>query len=387
MRRSGNWSPATRTSCTGWCCGWRADRSQVDDLAQDVFLKIHRGLPYFRGEARLSTWIYRIVMNVCVQARSRPRGKCRSTAVRIGRRSIRARPTRRSRDLELRDRLDKAIAQLPEHYRFLIAAHHLSGMQYEALAEALDIPLGTVKTHLHRAKRRCESCCRNDTVETSEDRIESGRGGRRAGGRRVSRARRDVRRAAPPRWRARGASRRRWRRARCPRPRPGLPPPSPRGSGASTGDRSSRSTGCSTSRSRPRVIAIAGGTLALVNLSAVSTAIGSGLAALAARWRPSRSPRLARPPATLDLSARRRLPGDRTPRLVLGGDGRQLSIDRLQTGRLKTDGLSTVDWRASSNRQSSVRESAVCTSAICSRRSVGPAPASRTGSRRGGGPG
>ena len=57
-------------------------------------------------------------------------------------------------DLELRDRLEKAIAQLPEHYRFLIAAHHLRGVQYEALAEALDIPIGTVKTHLHRAKRQ-----------------------------------------------------------------------------------------------------------------------------------------------------------------------------------------------------------------------------------------
>jgi RNA polymerase sigma-70 factor (ECF subfamily) len=57
-------------------------------------------------------------------------------------------------DLELRDRLEKAIAQLPEQYRFLIAAHHLRGVQYEALAEALDIPIGTVKTHLHRAKRR-----------------------------------------------------------------------------------------------------------------------------------------------------------------------------------------------------------------------------------------
>ena len=53
---------------------WRLapDRTQVDDLAQDVFLKVHRGLPYFRGEARLSTWIYRIVANVCAQARGRP---------------------------------------------------------------------------------------------------------------------------------------------------------------------------------------------------------------------------------------------------------------------------------------------------------------------------
>src|SRR6476620_7353099 len=48
------------------------DRSRAEDLAQDVFLRIHRGLPYFRGEARLSTWIYRIVANVCLQEQARP---------------------------------------------------------------------------------------------------------------------------------------------------------------------------------------------------------------------------------------------------------------------------------------------------------------------------
>ncbi len=53
---------------------------------------------------------------------------------------------------ELRDRIDKAMAKLPEHYRMLVAAHYLEGVQYEALAEALGIPLGTVKTHLHRAR-------------------------------------------------------------------------------------------------------------------------------------------------------------------------------------------------------------------------------------------
>lgn len=130
------------------------DRSQVDDLAQDVFLKIHRGLPYFRGEARLSTWIYRIIANVCAQARSRPRREV-SLDPDSSRPPIDPGAADAAfGDLELRDRLDKAIAQLPEHYRFLIAAHHLRGVQYDALAEALDMPLGTVKTHLHRAKRR-----------------------------------------------------------------------------------------------------------------------------------------------------------------------------------------------------------------------------------------
>src|ERR1700733_278347 len=50
------------------------NRSRAEDLAQDVFLRIHRGLPYFRGEARLSTWIYRIVANVCLQDHAKPGG-------------------------------------------------------------------------------------------------------------------------------------------------------------------------------------------------------------------------------------------------------------------------------------------------------------------------
>lgn len=125
------------------------DRTQVDDLAQDVFLKVHRGLPYFRGEARLSTWIYRIVANVCVQARNaRPRMASADDVPEP------AATDSAFADVELRDRLEKAMMQLPENYRLLIAAHYLRGVQYEALAESLDIPLGTVKTHLHRAKRQ-----------------------------------------------------------------------------------------------------------------------------------------------------------------------------------------------------------------------------------------
>jgi RNA polymerase sigma-70 factor (ECF subfamily) len=56
--------------------------------------------------------------------------------------------------MELRDRLDKALAQLPPAARFLVSAHYLGGQKYEDLAQALDLPIGTVKTHLHRAKQR-----------------------------------------------------------------------------------------------------------------------------------------------------------------------------------------------------------------------------------------
>ena len=132
------------------------DRSLADDLAQDVFLKVHRGLPYFRGEARLSTWIYRIALNVCTEARARRPRELPLETESDGQRRSREPAVADTAfvDLELRDRLEKAIAQLPEQYRFLVAAHYLKGVQYEALAETLNIPLGTVKTHLHRAKRR-----------------------------------------------------------------------------------------------------------------------------------------------------------------------------------------------------------------------------------------
>src|SRR5579862_6262467 len=100
------------------------DRSRAEDLAQEVFLRVHRGLPYFRGEARLSTWIYRIVANVCIQDRGRgsPQVSLDDANARV---SAPAAADRHAHDLELRDRLEKAIAQLPAQYRLLIAAHYL----------------------------------------------------------------------------------------------------------------------------------------------------------------------------------------------------------------------------------------------------------------------
>jgi RNA polymerase sigma-70 factor, ECF subfamily len=130
------------------------ERSRAEDLAQDVFLRIHRGLPYFRGEARLSTWIYRIVANVCVHDQTRPVAAVSLDDERARPRVMPSSSDRRFGDLELRDRLEKAIARLPANYRLVIAAHYLDGVQYEDLAEALQLPLGTVKTQLHRAKQQ-----------------------------------------------------------------------------------------------------------------------------------------------------------------------------------------------------------------------------------------
>src|SRR5947209_2856938 len=92
------------------------DRSRAEDLAQDVFLRIHRGLPYFRGEARLSTWIYRIVANVCLQDQARPAAALSLDDEQARGRALASASDRRFGDLELRDRLEKAIARLPPNY-------------------------------------------------------------------------------------------------------------------------------------------------------------------------------------------------------------------------------------------------------------------------------
>src|SRR5688572_26179535 len=132
-----------------------ANRARAEELAQDVFLKVHKGLPFFRGEAKLSTWMYRIVVNVLSQ--ERPELATASLDDRDEDDRPRVQPAADDRafgDLVVKDRLQKAIEQLPLQYQVLINGHYLKGMRYEDLAEALNLPMGTVKTHLHRAKRR-----------------------------------------------------------------------------------------------------------------------------------------------------------------------------------------------------------------------------------------
>lgn len=129
------------------------DPQRAEDVAQETFLRVHRGLPYFRGDAKLSTWIYRIVSNVAFEARRRVEAGEVPFDEATAPRGAYGGQDRAFSDMELRDRLDKAMARLPEHYRVLVHGHYVKGVKYEELAEAFDLPVGTVKTHLFRAKR------------------------------------------------------------------------------------------------------------------------------------------------------------------------------------------------------------------------------------------
>ena len=133
------------------------DQGRAEDIAQEVFLRVHRGLRYFRGESRLTTWIYRIATNLIAEER-KPGRPIQISLDEPAPGSDRPRldPGAEDRafgDLELRDRLRKAIDQLPMPYQILVNGHYLEGLRYEDLSDALGLPMGTVKTHLHRAKR------------------------------------------------------------------------------------------------------------------------------------------------------------------------------------------------------------------------------------------
>jgi RNA polymerase sigma-70 factor (ECF subfamily) len=143
-----------------------SDRAGIDDLAQEVFLKVHRGLPSFRGDAKLSTWIFRIVRNVCIDARTNAQPTA-SLDERTADGQLKLDPAavdRAFHHVEIRERLEKAIAQLPADARFLISAHYFGGQQYQELAEILGIPIGTVKTTLHRAKQRLRAIMEQGTA-------------------------------------------------------------------------------------------------------------------------------------------------------------------------------------------------------------------------------
>jgi RNA polymerase sigma-70 factor (ECF subfamily) len=130
-------------------CG---DRTLADDLAQEVFLRAYRGLCGFEGRASFGTWLYRISYNAYLNHSTRVR---KFSALPDGYDSATAAPEDalsppRS---DLRRDLDGAVAELPERYRGVVVLYYMQDLSYPEIAEILELPLGTVKTHLHRAKR------------------------------------------------------------------------------------------------------------------------------------------------------------------------------------------------------------------------------------------
>ena len=144
---------------------WMGDEQIASEVAQDVFIALFRSLKNFRGDAQLSTWIYRVVINHCKNRKQyrRRRKMTRHEPLEGDRGKDDDGPKRQlagdgpmpdaavhQTDAErlIRD----ALEQLPEDQRQIIVLRDIEDLSYEEISELLDLPRGTVKSRLHRAR-------------------------------------------------------------------------------------------------------------------------------------------------------------------------------------------------------------------------------------------
>ncbi len=170
--------------------------AQVEDLAQEVFLRLYRALPEFRGDAALSTYLYRIVINVAQDEWKRRR---RERVVIAAAPAVEdegdagwiesfggdelsehtRNPEQRMEDAEVRAAVDAAMAELPEMERVVLVLYHQEECSYEGIAAALGMPINTVRTHLHRGRKRLAGVLRGRGLRARRELDEAGADGER----------------------------------------------------------------------------------------------------------------------------------------------------------------------------------------------------------------
>jgi RNA polymerase sigma-70 factor, ECF subfamily len=132
------------------------DRETSEDLAQDTFIKVLNHIDRYRPEFRLSSWLFKIANNVAID-HLRKRHAASAAEVEATSFDVRARQENALEELEARElggAIERAIAALRPEYRSCIVLRHVEGRSYEEIAAMLDLPLGTVKTYIHRARHQ-----------------------------------------------------------------------------------------------------------------------------------------------------------------------------------------------------------------------------------------
>jgi len=132
------------------------DPQEAEDVAQETFVRAWKALPRFRAESRLSTWLYRIATNLCYNrlphlkrelAALDPHTEIDLPADRQGIEDALV-------SAELIEQVNTAVNQLPESYRLLITLRHIHGLSYAEIAAVANMPLGSVKTGIYRARQQ-----------------------------------------------------------------------------------------------------------------------------------------------------------------------------------------------------------------------------------------
>jgi len=136
--------------------------SEALDATQEVFVRVWKGLPGFRGEAKLSTWVFQIAWNYLRSVR-RKKGLQMYDGTDGAEEVIRripdsaADPERRTLAAETLQRVQSALQRLPEQQRIVVWLRDGEDLSYEEIATVLDVPIGTVRSRLARARSALRS--------------------------------------------------------------------------------------------------------------------------------------------------------------------------------------------------------------------------------------
>lgn len=135
---------------------------EANDISVDAFLRVYQALKLFRGEANFSTWLFRIVTNVYLDRRKRSRNKQHLSLeeyIELEENSVARQiedpaptPSMVAEQRERQDLLQQAIQALPDYQRAMIVLYHTEGLAYDEIAGVLNLPIGTVKSRLNRAR-------------------------------------------------------------------------------------------------------------------------------------------------------------------------------------------------------------------------------------------
>jgi RNA polymerase sigma-70 factor, ECF subfamily len=148
---------------------------EANEVTQETFLAAWQGLPAFRGDARFSTWLYRIAYNCALkQLEQRKRDQALQLVVQAAQAAA-SRDQEECIDAEIeiharQSAVNEQLSALPTKYRAVLVLRHLQEMTYEEMADILRLPIGTIKTHLFRArnllKERLEAFDRERNTRT-----------------------------------------------------------------------------------------------------------------------------------------------------------------------------------------------------------------------------
>ncbi|WP_240422095.1 RNA polymerase sigma factor [Paenibacillus periandrae] len=130
-------------------------RETAEDLTQDIFIKLYRSLAHFRGDAKFTTWLYRLTTNLVTDYRRAQRRRPYEAILDkmkgwlINRQEE---PEAMALQKEERQTVQQLLSELPDKYRLILYLYHYKQLSYQEIAEATQLPLKTIETRLYRGK-------------------------------------------------------------------------------------------------------------------------------------------------------------------------------------------------------------------------------------------